>query len=299
MSENSIPALHKILENLKKRDLKALFFITGHMAEKLYNFPIIVDLLNEHQIGYHTSSHSVHPTIFEFTDVKNYEEAYKTSLQRETAHINPLTGEVEGQGGIHALRNLFPTKQIVAFRAPGHCWSPPHLEALKSLGISYDFSTNLSLQPISYKDLTFYPYPMIGHWQGTPSEYRLLLISLRHSTTVLTIHPSLLVNQHEWDLIYWKSNPNRLSQPPARSHAETVSLFHRFDLLLRQIRNLQKMHFIEVTPALKKPKKTLSPTRIDAEKCYQTSMRWATKQKYKPKFLHYHFLKFFEINSAS
>ena len=270
------------------------------MAEKLRNFPVIVNLLNKHQIGYHSSSHSVHPTIFEFTDIEDYEEAYRISLQRETAHINQLTGKVEGRGGIYALRDLFPKKQITAFRAPGPCWSPPHLEALRSLGIRYDFSTNISSIPIKYKEITFYPYPIIGHWQGKLSEYCILFISLlRHKTSVASIHPSLIVNRCEWDSIYRKSNPKKLIRPPARSHIETLSLLHRFELLLRQIGDLQRTHLIEVTPNLEESKRTLSLTKVRAEKCYQTSMRWARKQNYKPKFLRQHFLRFFEINSTS
>lgn len=139
ISPNSIWVLQWILKRLKKYDLQAWFFLTGHMAEKLENFPTVVDLLCEHQIGYHSSSHSVHPTIFEFTDVEDYEQAYQVSLERETAHIDPLTGEIDGKGGILTLRALFHTKQITSFRAPGHCWAPPHLEALRTLGIVSDF----------------------------------------------------------------------------------------------------------------------------------------------------------------
>lgn len=300
VSDNSILILQRILESLKRHSLKALFFITGHMAEKLQDFPTVVNLLNEHQIGYHSSSHSVHPTIFEFTDIKNYEEAYRTSLQRETSHINPLTGKIEGKGGIHVLRDMFPEKQITAFRAPGNCWSPPHLEALKDLGVKYDFSSNISSMPVNYKDITFYPYSIIGHWQGKPSEYRVLFISLlKRKTNVMTTHPSLLANQNEWDLIYMKSNPKKLTQPHARSPQETMSLLRKSDLLLRRIATLKKMKLIEVTPNLQKSKKNLTPRKADVEKCYQRSMRWATNQNYKPKFLRHHFSRFFQTNSAS
>ncbi len=70
ISENSVQGLKRLLEALKKYGMTALFFITGNMAEKLSDFPETIDLLDEHQIGYHSSSHSVHPNIFEFTDVK-------------------------------------------------------------------------------------------------------------------------------------------------------------------------------------------------------------------------------------
>jgi hypothetical protein len=267
------------------------------MAEKLRNFPLIVDLLNEHQIGYHSSSHSVHPTIYEFTDIPNYEEAYRISIQRETAHINPLTGELEGKGGIYVLRELFPKKRITAFRAPGHCWSPPHLEALKSLGIRFDFSTNVSSMPVDYKEITFYPYPIIGHWCGKLSEHVILWASLlRGKTSIITLHPSLLVNQNEWDSIYWTCNPKKLVQPCARKREETKSLFRKFNSLLNQIRKLQKTGLIEVTPNLERSNRELTVSKINVEKCYQTSLRWAINQNYKPKFLRHHFFRFFNLD---
>ena len=274
ISENSVPGLHKILELLKKHELTGLFFITGNMAEKLSNFPTTVSLLSEHQIGYHSSSHSIHPTLFEFTDVESYEEAYRTSLIRETSHINPLTGKIEGSGGIHALRALFPKKQIIAFRAPGYCWTPPHLDAMKTFGITYDFSTNMSTEQISYRGMTFYPFTILTtNWHGGIREhFRLQRMALKRKISVLTIHPSTMVNKLDWDLIYYPKNnnftfnPPSLTQPPARSPLEIASNYQKFDLLLRHLSILQRLKLLEVTPELKISNKTLSPTPIDVTK---------------------------------
>lgn len=307
ISENSVPGLHNILELLKKYELPGLFFITGNMAEKLSNFPETVDLLSEHQIGYHSSSHSVHPLLFEFTDVESYEEAYQTSLIRETAHINPLTGEIEGSGGIHALQALFPKKQIVAFRAPGYCWTPPHLDAMKTLGITHDFSTNISIDPIGFRGITFYPFTiLLANWQGGIREHSYVQrLTLKREISVLTIHPSTMINQLDWDLIYYpkydnfKLNPTNFAQPPARSPADVLSKYRRFDLLLRHLTTLQKMHLLKVTPELKTTNKTLCPTSIDVAKCYKLSIKWAEGFEYKPKFLYDHFIQFFKINSLN
>ena len=303
ISENSVPGLHNILELLKKHELSGLFFITGHMAEKLSNFPATVDLLNEHQIGYHSSSHSVHPTLFEFTDVESYEEAYQTSLIRENAHINPLTGALEGSGGIHALKALFPKKQIVAFRAPGYCWTPPHLEALKTFGITYDFSTNISFDPINYHGITFYPFTILpSNWHGGIREHSYLQrLTLKRKISVLTIHPSPMVNKLDWDLIYYpknnnfKINPKNLTLPTARSPAEVISIYHRFDLLLNHLKTLQEVHLLKVTPELRTTNKTISPTKLDVTKFYKMSIIWAEGFGYKPKFLYDHFIQFFNI----
>jgi peptidoglycan/xylan/chitin deacetylase (PgdA/CDA1 family) len=301
ISESAAPTLQRLLTLLQEYNIHAVFFITGHMAEKISKFPRIVTLLEQHEIGYHTSSHSVHPTLFEYTDVESYEDAYKAALLRETSSINPLTGAVEGRGGIHLLRDLFPQKRIVAFRAPGHCWSPPHLEALKSLGIVYDFSTNLSPKPISYKGITFYPYPILGQWTGTSAEYRLLLLSLRKAYSVLTMHPNLIANKSEWDLIYRKSNPETLSQPPHRSTTETESLTSKIELLFKRLKQLQRINLVEVTPVLQESEKILDTHQIDINACYKHSMRWAYQHEYTPSFLYGHFLKFFDmpINETS
>jgi hypothetical protein len=296
ISDNSVPVLHWILERLKKHDLEALFFITGHMAETLQNFPTVIDLLTEHQIGYHSSSHSVHPAIFEFTDVADYKEAYNNSLERDTAHINPCTGEIEGKGGIIALKRIFHRKHIESFRAPGHCWTPPHLEALKTLGIDFDFSTDLSSTPISFKDTTFYPYPVLGHWQGKAWEQRLLIGSiLRKKQIVLTCHPSLLANETGWDSIYYYSNPKTLTPPKPRKPAEARHLLHNFDSLLSSISKLRKMQIIYTTPKLEPTNTTLKLNDSGIRECYDWSMRWAIDLcHYHPKFIFGHFLQFFK-----
>ena len=301
ISDNSIWVLKKILEGLKEHALEAIFFITGHMAERLQEFEDVVDLLNEHQIGFHSSSHSVHPTIFEFTDVESYEEAYKTSLCRETAHINPLSGEIEGKGGILALRASFPKKKIRSFRAPGHCWTPPHLEALRTLGVDLDFSASISRNnAVNFKGITFYPYPIMGQWTGSKLGYRNLLIALlSRKLSILTIHPSLLVNKTEWDAIYFGDNPNELTPPPARGLSETRHLLRTFDLLLNQISHLKRMHIIETTPTFESPNRDLSIGKFNLKKCYRRSMQWAIQQKYRPNYHMNHFRRFFELSPST
>jgi peptidoglycan/xylan/chitin deacetylase (PgdA/CDA1 family) len=307
ISENSVPGLHNILEILKKYELPALFFITGHMAEKLANFPATVDLLNTHQIGYHSSSHSVHPTIFEFTDVKSYDEAYQNSLARETSHINPLTGVIEGTGGINLLRALFPKKQINSFRAPGYCWTPPHLAALKTLGITYDFSTDICIEPVNFQEITFYPFTILTtNWNGRIGEHlRLQRLTLKREVSVLTIHPSTMVNQLEWDLIYYpkfskcRLNPPNLFRLPARTPNEITSIFRKFGLLLRHLVTLQKMHLLKVASKPTPTNRTLFPGLEDAEESYRLSINWAKGFGYNPKFLHSHFTQFFQLNLKS
>ena len=298
INQNAVSVLHRILEIIQKYELKTIFFITGHTAEKISNYPQIIEMLRNHETGYHSSSHSVHPTIPEYTDFKVYKKAYEISVQRETSHIDPLTGKPEKEGGIQFLQDLFHPKKIQAFRAPGMCWTPPHLEALNSLGIKYDFSTNLTFsEPVLFKGITFHPYTVTQQWNGTTYDYQCLLSSiLRRRVTVFDIHPTLLVNQVAWDSIYYKGNPKTLLTVPQRPAKETALLFNKFELLIKRINFLRKAKLIEIDPLFNIPNKKLKTDKEQVNKCYETSMRWSRKLfDYYPKFIRNHFYEFFEL----
>lgn len=299
INARSINALCNILKLLKKYNFTALFFITGHMAEKLCDFPEIMDLLKAHKLGYHSSSHSVRPTIPEYTDVENYEEAYLRALEREVSHVNPLTGEVEGQGGISLLRNLFPKKKIVSFRAPGGCWSPPHLDALVELGIKFDFSGHIFSIPVSYRDVTFFPNSVLIDRFNISVYSGFLSHILKDRITVLCSHPSSFVNRKAWDSIYYRANPKKIFEVQPKSWEETKSLFLRFESLLKKIKLLQEMNVVEATPDLARSKRNIFITKTGIEKAYEKSIWWSrTFFGYEPKFLRSHFFRYFMNTGA-
>jgi len=296
INPGSMEALANILRILKKHDLKALFFITGHMAEKLGDFFNIIEMLATHEIGYHSSSHSVRPTIFEYTDVENYTEAYEKSMQREISHINPLTGEIEGKGGIELLKGLFSNKKISSYRAPGCCWSPPHLEALRDLGIEFDFSSCISAKPVFYKGVTFYPYPTLGDWSGSKLEYLIVLRSiLTKDYTIIDVHPNSLVYKNMWDSNYYNGNPPRLIESTPRNPHQTQSLINSFESLLKLLRLFHSLKLVEITPSLVRAPNHLCLNENEFEKIYEISILWAKRYfNYDPRFLHSHFKSFFK-----
>jgi peptidoglycan/xylan/chitin deacetylase (PgdA/CDA1 family) len=299
-NKRAFMALQATIELLDRYGFNGIFLITGHVAESLYEYPKIVELLEAHEVGYHSSGHSVHPTIFEFTDVKSYREAYEISLKRETSHINPLTGQTEGEGGIIALQKIFPSKKITAFRAPGYCWSPPHLEALRDLGIKFDFSAILSKTPVYNKGITFYPYPILAQWNGKPSDFRLFWITTaKNPCIVIGLHPSLFATYDGWDKIYFNGNPKTIVPSKPREPQEVKSLIRSFDLFLKNIKILEKLGLIEVTTKLENTKNELVITNGTAEKCYAHSMRWARNVfHYKPRYLRNHFHHFFNVSAS-
>jgi peptidoglycan/xylan/chitin deacetylase (PgdA/CDA1 family) len=306
INRQSTLALCRILELLQKHDLRAIFFLTGNFCEKLSTTPKILDLLESHEIGYHSSSHSAHPNIPEYTDVENYNVAFSTSLQRETARVNPLTGELEGRGGFVLFRDLWPNKKVVSFRAPGFCWSPPHLEALQELGVRYDFSTNLSQTLTCYKNVTFCPYAHWGFGFATMARtyvsslltFRRRALSKHNQTLSILFHPDNLVNTRTWDYIYYNGNPRNLNLVPPRSWKNVQKDLTGFELFLKRISFLARKGIFEVTPPLREGRKTTNFAESDVLRDYQRSVRWCKRYfNYRPKFLLNHFFKYFDLES--
>jgi peptidoglycan/xylan/chitin deacetylase (PgdA/CDA1 family) len=297
INDRSIEAIDYILRLLNKHHQKAIFFVTGHMAEKLQDFPIIIQMLRKHEIGYHSTSHSVHPTIFEYTDIKDYQRAYQISLDREVAHINPLSGAIEGRGGIEAVRNIFSGKKIESFRAPGFSWSPPHLEALKQLGIKYDFSTAIADRPVKYKEITFFPLPLFID--------SILIRSLFYEITqreviIIDFHPNYMVNKDWWDSTFFAgSNPSRLVGVTPRSMDCVKRKFLRLNWLLEFLDILNKSKIIKPFGEVVHSKLECEPAKIDLEKVYRILAKWPKEQfNYEPRSLHSHLLHFFERSNS-
>jgi peptidoglycan/xylan/chitin deacetylase (PgdA/CDA1 family) len=310
INAESTYALSRILELLDKYNLEAIFFITGHMCERLEHYPRILDFIEKHEIGYHSSAHSVHPTIFEYTDVENYDEARRISLERETSRINPLTGAIEGEGGLLALRDLFPGKRIVAFRAPGYSWSPPNLDALGELGIRFDFSTNLSTVPFCYRNITFYPYPTLGDGVLSSScsplgrlsafdAVKLLEKSFTMGPRVLVVHPHNFVEVEDWDRSFFVGNPARLRVAKKKSCYATNIAFRSFEVFLRRTSYLAKVGVLKATPVLQRGIIKTHFSRKQVLRSYQRSCSWPKKYfGYTPKFLQKHFFDYFQMNDT-
>jgi hypothetical protein len=301
INNRSISTLYLALKLLEKSNIRALFFITGHMAERLSSYPKIIDLLDMHEIGFPSTSHSVRPTIFEYCDVEKCEDAFSNTIERETAHINPLSGKIEGKGGIYALRDLFPSKDVCAYRAPGYSCPPPHLRAMASLGIKYDFSMSLSRIPVWHEGTTFFPLPVFLDCEtallGSESTFLKWAIFLRsvfmREVTVLNFHLDRFVNKDWWDSIFHKGNPAKLSCVSEREDRETRRMFMMTDLLLKMVSRLEKLRVIDTSPIPYKAEIQLDVNKVNIEETINKYAYWPRMFfGYSPKYAASHFSMF-------
>ncbi len=295
----SAMCVNKTLDLLDEKGFKGIFFLTGTVAEQIRRYPDIVERLACHEIGYHSSSHAK-PTIIEYTDVASYEDAVALSLKRETSRIGSGTGDFEDEGGIIALRKTFSKNDIRAFRAPFFAWSPPHLEALKRLGITFDFSSNISDDPVFFQGIGFYPYPIPidgvvrTFVHKAPEDFFVQPITstlLRRNITVLAMHPSNLPVKNP----FARSDNIRVG---GKIRTKFVIFFQR--LLLESIYLLQKTNLIKVTSSLSQNRQLLCPEKIDVERIYRLSVQEVTRLfDCNPRFVLSHFTRFFGQSKAS
>ncbi len=298
--------LMAILRKLRRNKLRGLFFLPGSVAWTVQKHPELMAALQPHEIGYHYSTHSMRPLIFEFTDIPNYNAAIEVSIEKETQlSRSGVAKNVQGKG-LLAFQEMFPEWNIVSFRAPFMSWSPPHLEALQSLGISYDFSSSVTDRPFYYRGVMFYPPALpldgipniVGFWGKSPlnaknggSKLNLTLPTiLRGSCTVLSLHPARLV---------FKTRRNYLKKDSKNIERGSLDVAIRLcviELTFRMLNILQRMKLIAVTPSLKIEKETIP--EFNLKEAYNRSAYAARKLfHYDPRFLYSHFKRFFDLSN--
>jgi peptidoglycan/xylan/chitin deacetylase (PgdA/CDA1 family) len=289
-SPDSIRALLVILDLLQRNRLRALFFVTGEMASKLRSNESLMKMLAAHEIGYHSSLHSVRPTILECADVENYDDAVRACMARE---MEPY--------GFIFLKEIFGQKEIIAFRAPRMSWSPAHLAALSNLGIRFDFSTNLCEAPVAHRGMTFFPRPLfIDKILNINVLARVMIQLLTHDTIVLGLHPSMLMYKGEWD---WKFMPSNVAlhhrQKPRSVLDIAIRLvaFRAFFLILSVLRDIG---FVEITPKLASSVIALEPSMINFQAVYRATVSPSINfVGYEPRNLMRHLMIFLGVNSRT
>jgi len=159
----------------------------------------------------------------------------------------------------------------------------------------FDFSSSISDDPVSFRGIEFYPYPIpIDGVARTfvhkgPEDFFVQPITstlLRRKVTVLSMHPSNLPVKDP----FAKADKVKVG---GVVRTKLVISFQR--LLLDRIHFLQKANLIEVTSTLSEKWQALRPKKIDVERIYQTSVQEVTHLfNYNSRFVLSHFIRFFD-----
>lgn len=92
VNEHALDGIMNAIEPLNNAGFKGCFVVVGRFAEALMKWgrQDIIDALKKHEIGIHSLAHSQHPTINEYTDIDDFDEALRIFLENEQECIDIL-----------------------------------------------------------------------------------------------------------------------------------------------------------------------------------------------------------------
>jgi hypothetical protein len=112
-----------VAECVSEEGAAATFCIVGERARQWQarGRRDVIDALARHDIGFHTTWHSVHPTIMEYLADKGWDDGVEEVLRRE-------------RSGVEAIEAAFG-RLPSCYGGPGNTWGPQVNEAMRRLGV--------------------------------------------------------------------------------------------------------------------------------------------------------------------
>lgn len=224
-------AVLKWAQMLTRHGVKGCFCLVGERARALRRRgrTDVIQALKQHEIGYHSDTHSLHPLMAEYLEGMDWDDGVAEVMRREAKGIEGVA-EVFGQ---------LPT----TFIRPGNDWAPQVLRAMNLLGIHVYGDANFEMPD---GNLMWYCNSLLVKYHLAFDNYfdveeRLpkmkedfdrLLGERKDKVIVIFTHPCRLVTERFWDELFVDGrNPPRADWRPAplRPPAISEELIVNFD----------------------------------------------------------------------
>ena len=117
-------ALRRVAEFLTRNGIRGTFKMVAEKSrvlERRGRKDVLASLV-PHEIGYHTDTHSQHPTLAEFEEPLDWKDGIEEFTRRERAGFDDL----------HRIHGQIPT----CYGQPGGSWAPQILAALRQWGVN-------------------------------------------------------------------------------------------------------------------------------------------------------------------
>ena len=252
ITKESNDALFEILKLLNRLDIKATFPLVGKKIQFLVQEERndILRLLSGHSLGYHSYSHSRHPTISE----RLAEVDWKNGISIFESSEFP---------GLELFREVLD-KNPVCYTQPGGNWVPHAFPVLYNWNIPIHFSEawnsylDLGYSPYYYQDVLTWsapvtaPKPMLNRIPFLEEE-TITMLSNRYNhlmennggTILIVAHPTELVTLEYWDIVNFGSGMNHSrTVPRLRKKNDVKASIVSLERILKFLRSLPKVNFI-------------------------------------------------------
>lgn len=237
-------AAKRIADMFTQRNVKATFKMVGEKArvleERGRNDVILA--LSQHDIGYHTTYHSIHPTPAEYCRHLGWREGIDEFLRREGV-------------GVEIVRRVFGVAPS-CYGQPGGSWTPQSYAALRELGILLylDESRHVGLNDRPYWYAGALNVSNLGDfvvrqrdWSDENLEQTIERFDRAYRTLLeegggmisIYYHPCEFIHEDFWDAVNFDkgATPPRSEwkRPPMKSPDEQERAFRTFEALLDHV----------------------------------------------------------------
>jgi len=251
-------AAKRVAEVLSREGVRATFKVVGEKARTLARRGRrdVIEALAQQEIGYHSNTHSQHPTVAEYESRLDWEEGAAEFTRRE-------------RPGFEDARRIFG-KAPTCYGQPGSSWAPQVFPALKSWGVKVYLDDALQVglegKPFWYGGLLnifnikagsdLRPNDDWSNLDQAKANFKATYDQLSSSGGVVSIyfHPCEFIHREFWDAVNFAkgANPPRAAwqQPPMKSAQEIERDFSYLQGLVHYMNSFPRVRFITASEAL-------------------------------------------------
>jgi hypothetical protein len=244
LTPESDDALLAMMESMRRVGLPGSYGLVGKKVSALKSrgrFEILARLREERSIGFHSTSHSEHPTLAEALAPLDYATARHHFVERE-------------REGVEIVKQWVKAPQY--FTQPGGNWVPEALEALPALGMDLFFTDSFNsyvvdlMEPYWYGDVMHLSFPVVnprpfglGLPHNLDEAIRLVDDHVRRwpdGMFMIMLHPTELVSTAFWDAVNYAQGSTRhpLTPAPLRSADDQRRALESFETYLEELSRL-------------------------------------------------------------
>jgi peptidoglycan/xylan/chitin deacetylase (PgdA/CDA1 family) len=254
-------AAKRVAEMLTRANVRATFKVVGEKARTLERRgrADVIAALDRHEIGYHSNTHSQHPTPAE----------YEAALDWPTGVLEFDDRERPGFEDVQRVFGQTPT----CYGQPGSSWAPQSYAALQKWGVKVylDEGSQVGLdgRPFWYGGLlnifntregsTLHPNPDWSNIEEARTRfkemYRQMTERPEGGVISLYFHPCEFIHREFWDGVNFArgANPPReeWKLPPLKTPEESERAFKYLEDLVAYMKSFPRTEFVTASGALR------------------------------------------------
>ncbi len=236
-SNDAADAICREAEILREEGITGGFCVVGLVAKQLKNWgrADVHDALMHHDILSHTYSHSVHPTLHEFTDIEDFDKAYSDVMAQE-------------KEGIRLIKEFWQEKEILGACPPGNQKNYVAMYVYSDMGLPVYADTVCDTpdgKGAYYCNLyhTQYTFGMESFFHDSSDEYmkKSLDEMSSHKRVICFTHPNAAMFSEFWDSVnYLKENScefGKWKECKRRPLDETEKYYNSIKRFIKHIKN--------------------------------------------------------------